>query len=490
MSSKESKSSLRVFEAFFGYMSQSMALKKYSIDYTTVGGSEIDEWAIIASSAVHGEDKDISYPTIEDMLEELLSKNIALDFKTGKTPWEKLLTKNKLSTKEEARIKRIYKACLLTKNFGDISNIDPVELPDMDLFTYSFPCQDISMAGKQRGLSEGSETRSSLLWECEKIIKSKKPKYLMMENVKNLVGKKHKPDFDRWLEILEGLGYQNHWKVINAKHCGVPQNRERVFCVSILGGGNFSFYDDFDGGVRLKDILENEVDEKYYLSDEMTKGFVETFKNQGYINQNTQASKVHNPNKEFQTLCAGTHGYANGYVKEVEACAIRGRSPNDPKSRVSGLPTVQMLEVKEDSHISNCLTTVQKDSLILESNKLDMVGMLDIKGNESIRRVYDPKGLSPALTTMQGGNRQPKIIEPFRIRKLTPRECFRLMGVSDSDIDKIQATGISNSQQYKMAGNSIVVDCMEFLTNLPNIGFLEGTTYSKPTKKESILDFI
>jgi DNA (cytosine-5)-methyltransferase 1 len=206
---------LRVFEAFAGYGSQALALKKYNIEFKTVGISEIDKYAIQAYEAIHGP----------------------------------------------------------VKNYGDISKINTVCLPDFDLFTYSFPCQDISMAGKQKGLEEGSGSRSSLLWECQKIIEMKRPKYLMMENVKNLVGKKHKPSFDKWLEILELLGYQNFWKVINAKNCGVPQNRERVFCVSILkehDNGNFKFYDDFDSGVRLKDILDDHVDEKYYLSEEMT----------------------------------------------------------------------------------------------------------------------------------------------------------------------------------------------------------------------------
>ena len=120
-------------------------------------------------------------------------------------------------------------------NLGDISKIDPNDIPNHDLFTYSFPCQDISVAGKQKGLDMDSGTRSGLLWECQKVIDAKKPKYLLMENVKNIVGKKHKHNFDKWLEWLEQQGYSNYWQVLNAKDYGVPQNRERVFCVSILG---------------------------------------------------------------------------------------------------------------------------------------------------------------------------------------------------------------------------------------------------------------
>ena len=166
---------LRVFEAFAGYGSQSIALRNLGIEHEVVAISEIDKYAIKAYETIHGP----------------------------------------------------------TNNLGDICKIDPNDIPDHDLFTYSFPCQDLSVAGKQAGLGKG--TRSGLLYECEKVIEAKKPKYLLLENVKNLVGKKCKPQFDEWLDYLESLGYTNYWQVLNAKDYGVPQNRERVFVVSILG---------------------------------------------------------------------------------------------------------------------------------------------------------------------------------------------------------------------------------------------------------------
>lgn len=166
---------IKVFEAFAGYGSQAMALKRLKenypgFNYEVVGISEIDKYAIKAYNAVHGE----------------------------------------------------------TKNFGDISKIDWNEVPDFDLFTYSFPCQDISTAGHQRGLSEGGETRSSLLWECRKAIAIKRPKYLLLENVKNLVSKKFINDFEKWCTELESYGYKNFYKVLKASDYGVPQSRERV----------------------------------------------------------------------------------------------------------------------------------------------------------------------------------------------------------------------------------------------------------------------
>ena len=350
---------LRVFEAFSGYGSQSLALERLGIPHEIVAISEIDKYAIKAYYALH-------------------DNNIP--------------------------------------NLGDISKIDVADIPDHDLFTYSFPCQDISVAGKTKGIVKG-ETRSGLLYECEKIIEAKRPKYLLMENVKNLVGKKFKPQFDEWLEYLEGLGYTNYWKVLNAKDYGVPQNRERVFVVSILGDHKpYKFADKIPLDKCIADILEDEVDEKYYLSDEIQNRFKIT-------NQNKNIIETTKP--DFRTIGQRDLVYS--------------------KDGVMG---------------SLVATDYKQPKQIAEINQ---VGMLDIKGNEQVRRVYRDNGISPTLNTMQGGNRQPKILRglDYRIRKLTPRECFRLMGMSDDDIDKIQQVGISNTQQYKMAGNSIVVDVLE-----------------------------
>jgi DNA (cytosine-5)-methyltransferase 1 len=126
-------------------------------------------------------------------------------------------------------------------NYGDIAKIDWAEVPDFDLFTYSFPCQDISIVGQRKGLDEGSGTESSLLWECKKAIEIKRPRILLMENVKNLVGKKNMPNFKKWCAYLESLGYTNYWQVMNAKDYGIPQNRERVFMLSFLDGRDYAF---------------------------------------------------------------------------------------------------------------------------------------------------------------------------------------------------------------------------------------------------------
>ena len=352
---------LRVFEAFAGYGSQSIALRNLGIEYEVVAISEIDKYAIKAYEAIHGP----------------------------------------------------------TNNLGDICKINPSDIPDHDLFTYSFPCQDLSVAGKQAGLGKG--TRSGLLYECEKVIEAKKPKYLLLENVKNLVGKKFKPQFDEWLDYLESLGYTNYWKVLNAKDYGVPQNRERVFVVSILGEHEpYKFADKIPLDQCIADILEEQVDEKYYVSKDIQDKF--------------------RPNKN---------------IKDVGESPIRlgGLFDTDEGKHQAG-------SIWDTEKISPTLDTMQggwRQPCIIDTTNI--IGKIECKGWYDIEsRVHGTDGVSPTIETR---NRGKYMDNSYRIRKLTPRECFRLMGMGDDDIDKIQAAGISNTQQYKMAGNSIVIDVLE-----------------------------
>lgn len=492
---------IKVFEAFAGYGSQSMALRRLGIDFEVVGISEIDKYAIQAYMAVHGD----------------------------------------------------------TPNYGDISKIDWSSVPDFDFLTYSFPCTDISTAGQQKGLAEGSGTRSSLLWECRKAIEAKRPKYLLMENVKNLVSKKFTPYLKEWLRFLEGQGYSNYTKVLNAKDFGVPQNRERVFMVSILGEASFHFPKPFTLEKRLKDVLEKDVDESFYLSEKIVKTFLarnekNKAKGNGFKFESTMGDVIASSiltnagsrdcdNYVYVVGNTNPSGHGmNGNVFDSNglcptlttdkgegprilapiSCALRGRNPENPSDRKAGIELEQTLELGTD--IANCITTVQKDSFVAESQvltpkrteygkalrkdydagriqesrhnmtvleprtdgicntittvqkdnllmepKIIQVGnFLDDKCFENPQRgrVYSINGLAPNIDTLQGGGREPKIIEDFtnyRIRKLTPRECFRLMGVSEKDIDNIQKSGISKTQQYKMAGNSIVVDVLYYI---------------------------
>lgn len=156
------------------------------------------------------------------------------------------------------------------KNLWDITTVDTSKLPkDIDLVTYGFPCQDISLAGSQKGFEHnGERTRSGLFFEALRIIEDTKPKIAIAENVKNLTSKKFKNEFEIVLNLLDEAGYNNYWQVLNAKDYGVPQNRERVFIISIrkdVDNGNFNFPEPFPLKLKLKDMLESEVDEKYYL---------------------------------------------------------------------------------------------------------------------------------------------------------------------------------------------------------------------------------
>lgn len=629
------KNKIRVFEAFAGYGSQSMALRRLGIDFEVVGISEIDKYAIQAYMAVHGD----------------------------------------------------------TPNYGDISNIEWESVPDFDFLTYSFPCTDISTAGQQKGLAEGSGTRSSLLWECRKAIEAKRPKYLLMENVKNLVSKKFTPYMKEWLRFLEGQGYSNYTKVLNAKDFGVPQNRERVFMVSILGDASFHFPKPLTLEKRLKDVLERDVDESFYLSKKMTDYLVRTDERMKGSNNGHRFTAKTEEDIAFTIRTALGSRIDDNFIKEPVnpiTCAMRGRNPDNPSDRNPGIELEQRLELGGD--IANCITTVQKDSLVAEPKltirqatkkgyiEIPQGGVFDASYPDSTTRrgcvqgdgfisptltaggeppclfegitepnVLTPKrteygkamrkdyeagniqesrhnmtrleprtdGVSNTITTVQkdnllaeprliggigevsfgkqwrqgnriydsngiamclmaqaignaGGNsylykveeseeerlndvcketkkeiigisvnpnsrklefkgaksispicptlratdyKSPHtvwesdaqieykgkklnegdglylstfqdffhgaldgisrtlkatksdagVVQNYRIRKLTPRECFRLMGVSESDIDKIQSAGISKTQQYKMAGNSIVVDVLYYI---------------------------
>ena len=346
----------KVFTAFSGYDSQCLALNRLGIDYELVGWSEIDKNAIKAHDAL--------FPQ-----------------------WAE-------------------------RNYGDISKVDWAQVPDFDLFTYSSPCQDFSQAGLQRGGVKGSGTRSSLLWECERAIIAKKPKYLLMENVAALVSQKFIKTFQQWMSLLDSYGYRNYAQVLNAKDYGVPQNRERIFLVSVREDclPDQYYFPKAQKLTRLmKDVLEQNVDEKYYLSDAILE----------YFNR-VDADKTHGHNFTPKIITR-PHGYYKGEVKKKVA------------------PAVKASAYAENNHLQEPLNAMP------DGTETTLTTAHHYSGN-----IVNPKR----------GQTEMGVRENFRIRKLTPRECFRLMDVDDKDIDTIQAAGISDSQQYKLAGNSIVVNVL------------------------------
>lgn len=304
---------LRLIELFAGIGSQTQALTNIGIAHKVVAISEIDKYAIRSYEAMHGK----------------------------------------------------------ANNLGDIRKIE--ELPDADLWTYSFPCQDISVAGKGAGIKEG--TRSGLLFEVERLLrvaseKGTLPKYLLLENVKNLVSKKFKTDFDKWLDFLAELGYTNYWKVLNAKDYGIPQNRERVFCVSIRGEHEpFVFPKPKELTIRLRDLIDEKVDEKFYLKE------------------STIRSILHSTFNSRRDSIRPSDGLANTLL------ARDWRGP-------------QCVQVGE------------------------VVGGKWDKMHDISKRVYEPDGIAPTVHCQQGGNTELKIAEDFVLGGLQKHQTPRTDGVS------------------------------------------------------------
>jgi DNA (cytosine-5)-methyltransferase 1 len=417
-----------------------------------------------------------------------------------------------------------------------------------------------------------------LLWEVERLLLNAKetntlPRYLLLENVKNLIGKQFKANYGEWLAFLTGIGYTTYTKVLNAKNYGIPQNRERVFGISILGEHTpFIFPEPVPLTKRLKDVLDDEVDERYYLKDSTVLSILTSHFHQrrGLIQHPNEISKtlltrdhheprcvvvgkldqgvwenrfnsirsVYSPEGVAPTQCAGggggtetkiiiddlykgreprfynntaptirsrhadtnerSEGVSGVQRPDFKVLAMRGRNPNNPSDRTAGVPTVQRLEENKSSgEYTNTITTVQKDNLIVTKNYEKFTSengyipelfnayncreLVDIAPTQTgncgaagssasvLIQVSDSEHVSGAVGEQK--------LENCRIRKLTPRECWRLMGWADEQIGKVIACGIcppmasdtrtrkgacmSNAQMYKQAGNGIVVQVLE-----------------------------
>lgn len=469
---------ITINELFSGIGAQVAAFRRLGIPYKVIGISEIDKYAIQSYEAINGP----------------------------------------------------------TRNYGDITQIERLDYAD--LWTYSSPCQDFSTAGKQKGIynADGSLTRSGLLKHVERLLEisvalGNQPKYLLMENVKGLVSKKFKPDFLKWLDKLEQLGYNNYWQILNAKDYGIPQNRERVFVVSIrkdIDTKGYKFPLPVPLKLKLKDMLEPWVDVKYYLSADKVEKFLQ--------NGNTNPSgKGMNGNVCTGDICNTlTTNKGEGLkIKEVSnTIRCGGRGTLDGKHTWDVVVEPQVLTPKRTEYgkqirkdyESGLISESRHNMTSMEPRKDGCVGTLTTDGNspKHNNRVIEPKviqlgnivntgnwanprgridspslRISPALNTVGGGGLEPKILEegigyhPFnkrefrgfnpnysvtllatdykntccysngyRIRKLTPKECWRLMGFTDIEFECAQISGVSNSRLYQQAGNSIVVDVL------------------------------
>lgn len=346
------------------------------------------------------------------------------------------------------------------KSLNKKGNVYNIEVEEDHTYTANnmivYNCQDFSVAGKQKGSvwtckecgheynpltvhwserdkcphchsTEIEKTRSSLLVEYLRVIRANKPNFGIYENVKNIVGKQFKETtFKLFTDELEEYGYNVYWKVLNAKDFGVPQNRERVYLIFIkkeLDNGKFVYPEPFDNGIRLKDILEDEVDEKFYISNDKVQKFLENL----YVNSDIE---INSQNTDMK-LKSGIDKSLNNtrYIENANCITAR-----------------------EDRGISNRKAE--------ETAVLECIGNVNPSGKGMNGNVFSEDGLAPTLTTNKGeGN---KILTSLRIHKLTPKECFRLMGFSDEDYE-VASKMVSNSQLYKQSGNSIVVDVLYYI---------------------------
>jgi len=317
---------IRAVELFSGIGAQASALENLKLDHEIVATSEIDKFAIASYNAIHGE----------------------------------------------------------TSNLGDITQIE--RLPsNLDLVTYSFPCQDLSMAGKRRGMDKGAGTRSGLLWEVERLLnlsykENDLPKVLLMENVDALLNEQNIRNFNKWISALSEIGYTSSYQVLNATDFGVPQNRRRCFMVSMLDDRKFKFPEPIPSDIRLRDVLEPVVDEKYFLSEDRVKKLI-----------------IH---KERNQALGNGFGFSitNENTEPAKAITTNIREENCTLLKVGNIPS--------DGFAPTQLATGYKAPTLIKAGELDIEGWQD-----SAKRVYDPKGVSPAITTMQGGNTHPKIID-------------------------------------------------------------------------------
>ena len=407
---------LRVLELFAGIGAASKALENLGIEHEIVDAVEIDKYAIKAFNAIHGtnfEPQDI-------------------------TKWDK--------------------------------NIE------VDLLIHGSPCQDYSIAGLQAGGDKGSGTRSSLMYESVRIIEKLRPKYVIWENVKNLLSKKHRHNFEAYLKRMEELGYTNYYQVLNAKDYGIPQNRERIFTVSILGGGDFKFPEPMELVKKLKDVLEDNVDEKYYVSSKQLTGMAttnyESYKLSKLLKDKDQTADTIKARFEGCPQMVSTGG--TELQREVCDKALKEGlvKPNDVIEYTFSNARLGEIEKgyirkqnKSNNQIMSTLKTNPQQIGICVGDNMKPIeeypSIIQKQGDRGTNNYSVNSKTSYTIPANPMSDRGQQVVEdnPIRIRKLTPMECYRLMGFDDESFDRASKV-ISSTQLYKTAGNSIVVDVL------------------------------
>lgn len=401
---------IRLIELFGGYGSQALALKYLGVDFEHW---KLCEWAIHSIDAyksIHFTNDDTNYSELwdkEDLIEFLYNKGISSN-------WNEPMKETSIKRKSEEDLRNIVNNCKATHNLINIQQVHAkdLEIKDRELYnyivTYSFPCQDLSLAGKGAGMEKGSGTRSGMLWEVERILEECEenlPQILLMENVPQVAGKKNKEHFDKWIEFLESKGYTNKWCMLNAKEVGypepIPQNRNRCFMVSVLDPKqDIVFPEKVERKLVLKDLLESEVDEKYYLSDNQIKSIREW---KAYRKPIDDASYLDSDTSPTVTAKSNTSMNNSMLLLKDEYHGMFQYDKSDQFMKGKDRLT-------ENKKIADCLVTYPKEGVVLIKNATKQGYLeaeegdgIDISSRMEYHRGTVQKESTQTITT-KGGN--------------------------------------------------------------------------------------
>jgi DNA (cytosine-5)-methyltransferase 1 len=465
---------IRLIELFAGYGSQSLALKYLNADYESYRICEWNYKSFEAYRLLHFPDNHTDYSkdmSIQQLREWVEEKGVSAD-------WNKPMPKTTISHLSENNLREIYNSAMATHNLVDISRVSSSNLgierererQFTYLMTYSFPCQDLSLAGKCKGMEEGSGTRSSLLWQVERILgdlrkESQRPDILLMENVPQVHGKRNEQNFNKWLNDLHDLGYTSYFDDLEATGFDIPQTRNRCFVVSVLGEKTYEFPKPHKLTKVLKDMLEDKVDRKYYLT-------------QRQVDAISKWNAFQKPLEKLdKDRISGTLTTCSLPKLVSFNAAVRGREDGTQHLEIGGEEKSNTIETVEKDHLvatNNplCISSTQAHSFAKANGTFIPIRDCTKKGYDEAKDgdgVYI-SNIKGKRGTVQHGKIQTLKTSPdvgvvlyngqyMFIRKFTPRECFRLMGVRDDDFGRL-CGNFSDSILYHLAGDSIVVDVL------------------------------
>ena len=391
---------IKVFSAFAGFDTQFLALRQYAkwynqhtngplVEFKLVGWCEIDEDAIVSHNALFPEAKRCHYPDIT------------------KVAWERV--------------------------------------PDFDVLIYSSCCQSLTRAGAQKGMTEGSGTPSSLIWYIRPAIETKRPKVCILENVPPLLETKFEGEFEKWRNAVSRCGYRNTWSTMCAADFGVPQNRKRVFLVSVRNDikKNIYFHEPVGCTIQAEEHLEETVDEKYYLSEDDAAAFVLNLADKATAD--FDMPHIYNKGRCVKKIITPSCQEYNIHVcPTLVADKNYGKTNHKKMLSTTHFPRTGVLEIWHTSEqviipykkqIEEALVDTERKFKIINASRKDIIKQINKMGPGDY----------------------------FRLRRLTPREWFRFMSVEEKDIDRLVSTGVSESQLYKQGGNAIVIKTMRYL---------------------------